>query len=78
MKVLNYYEAAERAGIVRRTLERMISLGEGPATVEVSKRRRGVLDVDLDAWLLTRRRPAPGEISNADRLARGERVAVQP
>jgi predicted DNA-binding transcriptional regulator AlpA len=61
MQVLSYNEAAARAGIVRRTLERLISLGEGPATIEISKRRRGVLDRDLDAWLLKRRRPAPGE-----------------
>jgi hypothetical protein len=61
MKVLSYNEAAQRAGIVRRTLERLISLGEGQATVVLSTRRRGILDCDLDAWLLRRRRPAPGE-----------------
>jgi hypothetical protein len=61
MKVLSYNEAAQRAGIVRRTLERLISLGEGPATVVLSARRRGILDCDLDAWLLRRRRPAPGD-----------------
>lgn len=61
MQVLSYNEAAAKAGIVRRTLERLISLGEGPATVELSKRRRGVIDRDLEAWLLKRRRPAPGE-----------------
>ena len=60
MQVLSYNEAAARAGIVRRTLERLISLGEGPATIEISKRRRGVRDRDLDDWLLKRRRPAPG------------------
>lgn len=65
MQVLSYYEAAARAGIVRRTLERLISTGEGPATVEISKRRRGVLDVDLDNWLLKRRRPAPGAATAA-------------
>jgi predicted DNA-binding transcriptional regulator AlpA len=61
VQVLSYNEAAARAGIVRRTLERLISVGEGPATVELSKRRRGVIDRDLEAWLLKRRRPAPGE-----------------
>jgi predicted DNA-binding transcriptional regulator AlpA len=61
MQVLSYNEAAAKAGIVRRTLERLISVGEGPATIELSKRRRGVLDSDLEAWLLKRRRPAPGE-----------------
>jgi hypothetical protein len=63
MQVLNYTEAAARAGIVRRTLERLISLGEGPAVINLSARRRGILDRDLDAWLLKRRRPAPGEIA---------------
>jgi predicted DNA-binding transcriptional regulator AlpA len=61
MQVLSYNEAAARAGIVRRTLERLIALGEGPATIEISARRRGILDRDLEAWLLKRRRPAPGE-----------------
>jgi predicted DNA-binding transcriptional regulator AlpA len=61
MQVLSYNEAAARAGIVRRTLERLISVGEGPATIELSARRRGILDRDLETWLLKRRRPAPGE-----------------
>jgi hypothetical protein len=61
MQVLSYNEAASRAGIVRRTLERLISIGEGPAVIELSSRRRGILDRDLEAWLLKRRRPASGE-----------------
>ena len=61
MQVLSYNQAAAKAGIVRRTLERLISVGEGPATIELSARRRGILDRDLEAWLLARRRPAPGE-----------------
>jgi predicted DNA-binding transcriptional regulator AlpA len=58
MQVLSYNEAAARAGIVRSNLERLISIGAGPATIELSKRRRGVLDRDLEAWLLSRRRPS--------------------
>ena len=61
MQVLSYDEAAAKAGIVRRTLERLISVGEGPATLALSTRRRGILDRDLEAWLLGRRCPAPGE-----------------
>ncbi len=61
MQVLTYKEAAARASIVRRTLERLIETGQGPATIELSARRRGILDSDLEAWLLGRRRPAPGE-----------------
>ena len=63
MKVLSYNEAAARAGIVRRTLERLISVGEGPTTVALSARRRGILERDFEAWLLKRRRPAPGEVA---------------
>jgi hypothetical protein len=47
MQVISYREAAERAGIVRRSLERLIAKGEGPAVVHVSVRRRGILEHDL-------------------------------
>jgi hypothetical protein len=45
-----------RAGIVRRTLERLLAVGEGPPTIQVSKRRVGIAESDLDAWLNSRRR----------------------
>jgi excisionase family DNA binding protein len=61
MRVLSYNEAARRTGIVRRSLERLIAKGEGPAVVHISRRRRGILETDLEAWLLSRRRAAPGE-----------------
>jgi uncharacterized protein YceH (UPF0502 family) len=44
MRVMTYREAAERSGIVRRSLERLIARGEGPAVVHISQRRRGVLE----------------------------------
>ena len=59
MKVLSYNECAARAGIVRRTLERAIADGYGPPVIEITARRRGVLETDLEAWLIARRRPAP-------------------
>ena len=61
MQVLNYDEAAKKAGLVRRTLERLLAQGEGPAVIFISQRRRGILESDLEAWLKSRRRPAPGE-----------------
>ena len=61
MQVYSLTEAAARAGIVRRTLERLISVGEGPSIIQLSSRRVGVLDEDLMRWLLARRKPAPGE-----------------
>jgi hypothetical protein len=47
------------AGLARRTLERLIALGEGPAIIELSPRRRGILESDLITWLHKRRRTAP-------------------
>jgi hypothetical protein len=41
----------------------MVAIREGPATIELSARRRGILDRDLETRLLSRRRPAPGEDS---------------
>jgi hypothetical protein len=77
MKVLSYDQAAQRAGIVRRSLERLLAKGEGPAIVFISPRRRGVLEADLERWLLSRRRPALGETGEAQRQSStsGERAA---
>lgn len=61
MRVLSYDETAKRAGLVRRSLERQIAQGEGPAVVHISPRRRGVLESDLEEWLLSRRRAPPGK-----------------
>jgi hypothetical protein len=60
MRVLSYDEAAARAGIVRRSLERLIACA---AIVYVSIRRRGVIEADLERWLLSRRRAPPGEVA---------------
>jgi predicted DNA-binding transcriptional regulator AlpA len=57
MQVLSYDQCAARAGCVRRTFEREIAEGRGPAVVEISARRRGVLESDFETWLLGRRRP---------------------
>src|ERR1700722_3581645 len=59
--VYSYDEAAEIADIARRTLERLIAVSKGPAVVELSPRRRGILESDLITWLHKRRRTAPIE-----------------
>jgi predicted DNA-binding transcriptional regulator AlpA len=69
MQVLSLDQAAFKAGIVRRTLERLLAEGLGPAKVQVSKRRVGILECDLDDWIRSRRRPAPGEATDALRDA---------
>lgn len=64
MRVLNYEEAAGRMGVVRRSLERLIARGEGPSVIRLRPRRRGILESDVERWLLSRRRAVPGEASS--------------
>jgi hypothetical protein len=58
--VYTYNDAAAIAGVARRTLERLIAVGEGPAIIELSPRRRGILESDLINWLRKHRRAASG------------------
>ncbi len=73
MRILRYEEAAERAGLVRRSLERLIAAGEGPSVVHVSQRRRGILESDFENWLLSRRRAVPCD--NSRKGQRSDNVA---
>lgn len=61
MRILNFDECAQSANFTRRTLERLIACGEGPSVVHLSKRRRGVLEKDWEAWLNSRRRQSPAQ-----------------
>jgi hypothetical protein len=57
--IYNYAGAID--GVACRTLERLIAPGEGPAVIELSPSRRGIIDTDLQAWLKQRRRSPPSE-----------------
>jgi predicted DNA-binding transcriptional regulator AlpA len=59
LTVYSYNQAAAITGLARRSLERLIALGQGPAIVELSPRRRGILESDLISWLHNRRRAPP-------------------
>ena len=77
MQVLSYNQAAARANLCRRSFERLIAPGTGPAIIEVSPRRRGILESDFETWLLSRRRAAPGESAKVPSLdRRGVRGSV--
>jgi predicted DNA-binding transcriptional regulator AlpA len=71
MQILDYDAAAKRIGLVRRSLERLISTGEGPAVIHLGKRRRGIADTDLDAWIRARRHAPPGEAASEPRKVTG-------
>src|ERR1700733_7491725 len=59
LTVYSLNQVAAITGLARRTLERLIAVGEGPAIIELSPRRRGVLESDLIGWLHKRRRVKP-------------------
>jgi len=59
MNVLNTKEGAKRLGVCKRTLERLIELGEGPTTIQLTARRKGILESDFNEWMAARRKPSP-------------------
>jgi predicted DNA-binding transcriptional regulator AlpA len=61
VQILSYDEAANHIGLARRSLERLISQGIGPATIHISARRRGIMEADLEMWAKSRRHAPPGE-----------------
>ena len=63
LAVYSYDEVARLVGVARRTLERLIALGEGPAVIELSPRRRGILESDLISWLHKHRRVSLREMT---------------
>jgi predicted DNA-binding transcriptional regulator AlpA len=71
VQVLSYDEAAKRANLVRRSLERRIAIGEGPAVIHLGKRRRGILESDLEAWIASRRHAPPGEAASKSTVDEG-------
>lgn len=61
MKVISIDEAAARTGVVRRTFDRLVASGEGPGVIYISPRRRGILEDELDQWVLKRRHAPPAD-----------------
>ena len=58
LKLLSLTQVAARLGICRRTIERSIEMGNGPAVVQISARRVGVTEADYQLWFKSLRRPA--------------------
>jgi predicted DNA-binding transcriptional regulator AlpA len=77
-QVLSLNEFAKRAGITRRSVERMIADGTGPAIVRLMPRRVGILEKDAQAWLLSRRQPVAGEAQPARRRGRPCKAEAVP
>lgn len=60
MHLITRKEAAARAAISLRHLERLIGNGEGPPIVRLGARRVGIAESDLNQWLASRRHVPPG------------------
>lgn len=73
-QVLSLNEFAKRAGITRRSVERIIADGTGPAVIRLLPRRVGILEKDAQAWLLSRRRPAANEAAPPRKRGRPRKI----
>jgi hypothetical protein len=62
MKINTLDEIAERGRISRKTLDRELALGKGPALVRLSPRRCGVLEDDFQEWIRNRRQIPPSAL----------------
>jgi predicted DNA-binding transcriptional regulator AlpA len=60
MKLITRQEAAARASISLRHLERLIGNGQGPPLVRLGARRIAIVEADFEAWLSSRRQVPPG------------------
>lgn len=61
MQLITRKQAAERAAISLRHLERLIACGEGPAVIRLGVRRVAISETDFANWIASRRQAAPGE-----------------
>jgi predicted DNA-binding transcriptional regulator AlpA len=61
MRLITKREAARRATLSLRSLERRLAEGIGPAIIRIGPRRVGIDEGDFEAWLASLRSPAPGE-----------------
>jgi predicted DNA-binding transcriptional regulator AlpA len=58
--IITKKEAARRGSMSVRHLERLASVGEGPAIIRLGVRKVGIADGDFDAWIASRRVLPPG------------------
>jgi hypothetical protein len=65
VQMLTLDVAAQRIGCTRRTIEKEIDADRGPAVVQITERKIGVLEEDLAAWIRSRRRVRPSTTAEA-------------
>ena len=56
--VIDFAGLADRLGVSLQTIARMRAAGDFPRVINLSTRRKGVLQSDLREWLASRREPA--------------------
>ena len=50
-RILSKPEAAKAIGVSDATFERVVRRGEGPPVIQLSPRRQGIRESDLNKWL---------------------------
>jgi predicted DNA-binding transcriptional regulator AlpA len=71
MRLITKREAARRATLSLRSLDRRFADGTGPAIIRIGPRRVGIDESDFEAWLVSLRSSAPGETSVTTRRRQG-------
>jgi predicted DNA-binding transcriptional regulator AlpA len=51
LQIIGLNEAAKRMGVHRRSLERLIEQGIGPAVIQLTPRRRGITEPTFENWI---------------------------
>lgn len=60
LKILRQKEVTEKTGLSKTSIYDLISRGEFPAPVKLSKRSSGWFEHETDEWLLSRQRTGGG------------------
>lgn len=50
-KILRLKQASEKTGLSRSSIYKLLSTGEFPKQIQLSARRVGFIEAELDAWL---------------------------
>jgi predicted DNA-binding transcriptional regulator AlpA len=65
LSLLSLTQIAERLGVCRRTIERVVEVGNGPTLTQVSPRRFGVTEEDFQEWFKSLRHRRPARVAEA-------------
>ncbi|MER9914017.1 AlpA family phage regulatory protein [Mesorhizobium sp. M0050] len=54
MQILSIKETCKRVGICRSTILQLMQDGKFPRTIQITPKRKGFIDSEIDAWISER------------------------